>query len=86
MKKKKVFQVSFETVCDKPSVEQMQCIAFDWGILRRKYAFVVADDIEGALLFARQNFAALTSKLEFPENERPVDIKEISLYKDEVYA
>ena len=88
MEKKKVFQISFKTVFDKKSDIKgwPPTIAFTWDIVRNKYAYVVADDMEGALKYARDHFAALTSKLTFAENERPVDIESISVYKDDVYA
>ena len=86
MKKKKVFQITFETVYDKPSDGELKGFTI-WNFVGKKRSiYVVAGSIEEAILFTRQNFAALTSKLEFEENERPVDIKEVSLYKDEVYA
>ena len=88
MEKKKVFRVSFKTVFDKKSDAKSwpRTLAFTWDIVGNKCAYVIADDMEGALLYVRQHFAALTSKLEFAEDERPVDIESISVYKDDVYA
>ena len=88
MEKKKVFQIGFKTVFDKKSdIKGWPLTAeITWDIIRNKYAYVVADDMEGALQYVRSHFAALTSKLTFAENERPVDIESISVYKDDVYA
>ena len=88
MEKKKLFQIGFKTVFDKKSdIEGWpQVTAFSWDIVRNKYAYVVANDMESALKYVHNHFAALTSKLTFAENERPVDIESISVYKDDVYA
>lgn len=88
MEKKKVFQIAFKTVFDKKSDigDWPRVIPMTWDLIRNKYVYVVADDIEGALHYARNHFAALTSRLTFAENERPVDIESISVYKDDVYA
>lgn len=84
MKKKKVFQINFETVYDKPTNE-LKYFPLTWDIIRKRHVYIVANSVEEAILFARQNFVALTSKLAFEETEHPVDIKDVSLYMDEVY-
>lgn len=88
MEKKKVFQIIFKTVFDKKSDIGVwpHLIPVTWDIGRNRYAYVVANDIEGALHYARNHFAALTSTLTLAEDERPVDIESISVFKDDVYA
>lgn len=88
MEKKKVFQVGFKTVFDKKSDPDgwPRIIPLTWDIVANKYVYIVADDMEDAVRYARNHFAALTSRLSFAENERPVDISSVSIYKDDVYA
>jgi len=86
IQKTKIFKVVFETASSKEKESATLSCVFTWDLIRNKYVYVVAGSIEEALLYVRKNFAAITSRLEFMGDEIPVDIKEISLYQDCVYA
>lgn len=84
MKKKNLYSVAFEVVTDEG--DQKPKFGWSWELSKYKYVYIVAETFEEALAYARKHFNELASKVKFADNERPVDIREVALFKGEIYA